>query len=74
MLKNRNPKTNMHHTKQAPESQAPTARKLPALATAALIAAAITTPAAQAQSYPQRAIQLIAQQPPGSGSDAMTRA
>lgn len=29
---------------------------------------------AQAQTYPSRPIQLIAQQPPGSGSDAMTRA
>lgn len=29
--------------------------------------------AAHAQSYPDRPIQMIAQQPPGSGSDAMTR-
>lgn len=64
----------MDHNQQEPESQALTTRKLSALAIATLIAAGITTPAAQAQSYPQRAIQLIAQQPPGSGSDAMTRA
>ncbi|MES2941352.1 MAG: tripartite tricarboxylate transporter substrate binding protein [Pseudomonadota bacterium] len=31
-------------------------------------------PVAQGQTYPSRPIQLIAQQPPGSGSDAMTRA
>jgi tripartite-type tricarboxylate transporter receptor subunit TctC len=39
---------------------------------AAGIAAAAHT-AAQAQAYPSRPIQLVAQQPPGSGSDAMTR-
>ncbi|RYF57722.1 MAG: tripartite tricarboxylate transporter substrate binding protein, partial [Comamonadaceae bacterium] len=38
---------------------------------AALLAAASASPA---QSYPSRPIQLIAQQPPGSGSDALTRA
>lgn len=38
---------------------------------AALLAAAA---AGQAQSFPNRPVQLIAQQPPGSGSDAITRA
>ena len=44
---------------------------LRALATAALAAGAHAQPTA---GYPSRPIQLIAQQPPGSASDAMTRA
>ncbi len=43
---------------------------LPALS---LLALALSGPAV-AQSFPTKPVQLIAQQPPGSGSDAMTRA
>jgi tripartite-type tricarboxylate transporter receptor subunit TctC len=38
-----------------------------------LLLGALALPAAHAQNYPSKPIQLIAQQPPGSGSDAMTR-
>lgn len=43
-------------------------RRLPVLIALTLSGAAL------AQSYPTKPVQLIAQQPPGSGSDAMTRA
>ena len=40
---------------------------------ASLVLGVFASPMALAQSYPSKPIQLIAQQPPGSGSDAMTR-
>ena len=43
------------------------------LALAALACAAGSALAQQSAAYPAKPIQLIAQQPPGSGSDAMTR-
>lgn len=48
----------------------PRARRFPLLGTLLLLAG---TALAQPGAYPAKPIQLIAQQPPGSGSDAMTR-
>jgi tripartite-type tricarboxylate transporter receptor subunit TctC len=48
----------------------PRAARLPLLGAFALLAGAAL---AQPGAYPAKPIQLIAQQPPGSGSDAMTR-